>query len=526
MEAPERHRRLPALKLLVLLLGWASALLPNLCGALNCALPEPQLVGVQNASAVELPVDIVLTTFSHRLNAASGDLVFVATRNARDMPWNQKITIKTPCRYRILAMISALSSVCSRTDFFIFDGYLPAGTNMNTQVTPELQCLMKPELHLLVFWSAMPNDQFSRLHHVVAALSDVVSYPKADYHVRLHGVFRADPGEGKIDENWYQAFYGDTYYGLYFGTSDKVDMVHVKGDGAFHVALVEDLCPRYAYDLERGMVLNANMFALKNILREQSPQWYQVHTTQTLQESDADYKFLFGGTAKEILRPLQLDKLWSTAQQYREPRVDNGLYALAWRRVFIPADAMEPLGAMMQSEWYRFELDVPEIHAELTPGMLDPDPTSSQENILRAAFLGSSRLPLLAHLPTDSRWYKGMLELKHVKAFRVLKENSWGRQLPPCTTVADAAAILSSESSGPEDSSVRDHVRQLQHRLDHFNHTIIVVGASVDGPFTIWDGNHRAIALALAQPDNHLLLVYMGVSPRFASPHRGSLYCP
>ncbi|KAE9136272.1 hypothetical protein PF007_g2252 [Phytophthora fragariae] len=415
-----------------------------------------------------------------RAAASSGDLVFVATRNARDMPWNQKITIKTPGRYRILAMISALSSACSRTDFFIFDGYLPAGTNMNTQVTPELQCLMKPELHLLVFWSAMPNDQFSRLHHVVAALSDVVSYPKADYHVRLHGVFRADPGEGKIDENWRRSL----------------------SCGA------------------RGR------FVSQNILREQSPQWYRVHTTQTLQESDADYKFLFGGTAKEIFRPLQLDKLWSTAQQYREPRVDNGLYALAWRRVFIPVDAMEPLGAMMQSEWYRFELDVLEIHAELTPGMLDPDPTSSQENILRAAFLGSSRLPLLAHLPTDSRWYKGMLELKQVKAFRVLKENSWGRQLPPCTTVADAAAILSSESSGPEDSSVRDHVRQLQHRLDHFNHTIIVVGPSVDGPFTIWDGNHRAIALALTQADSHLLLVYMGVSPRFASPHRGSLYCP
>lgn len=64
------------------------------------------------------------------------------------------------------------------------------------------------------------------------------------------------------------------------------------------MALVEDLCPQYAYDLERGMILNTNMFALKNILRELSPQWYQVHTTQTQQESDADYKFLFGGTAR------------------------------------------------------------------------------------------------------------------------------------------------------------------------------------------------------------------------------------
>lgn len=127
------------------------------------------------------------------------------------------------------------------------------------------------------------------------------------------------------------------------------------------MALVEDLCPQYAYDLERGMILNTNMFALKNILRELSPQWYQVHTTQTQQESDADYKFLFGGTAREIVRSLQLDKLWSAAE-YREPRVDNGVYVLPWRRIFIPVDAMETLGAMMQSEWHRFELDVPEIH--------------------------------------------------------------------------------------------------------------------------------------------------------------------
>lgn len=105
---------------------------------------------------------------------------------------------------------------------------------MNTQLEPtELQCVKTPELHLIIFWSAMPNAQFSRLHRVLAALSDVVSYPEADYHIRLHGVFRADPGVEKIDESWYQAFYGSTYYGLYFGTPEKVDMVHVKGNGAF-----------------------------------------------------------------------------------------------------------------------------------------------------------------------------------------------------------------------------------------------------------------------------------------------------
>ncbi|GMF16907.1 unnamed protein product [Phytophthora fragariaefolia] len=405
-------------------------------------------------------------------------------------------------------MISALSSACSRTDFFIFDGYLPTKSNTSTKVeAPELQSLVTPELHLLIFWSALQANELSRLHHVVAALSEVVNYPEAGYHVQLRGVFRVDPGVGqKIDESWYQAFYGDTYYGLYFGTSDKVDMEYVKGGGAFHVLLVEDLCPKYAYDLKRDMILNTNMFALKNLLRKQSPQWYQVHTTQTLQESNADYKFLFGGTALEVFRSLQLDKFWLTAA-YRKSQVVNSVYNLAWKRIFIPVDSMEMLGAMMQSEWYRFELDVPEIHVRAAISMSVNLRTFDEVLLFAAGRIDSGRLPLLAHLPGDSRWYKGMLELKHVKAFRVLKENGWGQQLPPCSTVEEAAAILSSKGSTmSNDSSLRDHVRQLQHRLDHFNHTMVVVGASVKGPFTIWDGNHRAIALALTQQENHLLL--------------------
>uniref|UniRef100_H3HAV4 Vacuolar protein sorting-associated protein 54 C-terminal domain-containing protein n=1 Tax=Phytophthora ramorum TaxID=164328 RepID=H3HAV4_PHYRM len=405
MEASERHQlRWSSSTLLVLFCCIAASL--RLSAALNCALPQPQLAGVQNATAVQLPVDIVLTTNYH---------------HDRD----QTITIDSPGRHRI-----PLDSVCSRTDFFVFDGYLPRDSDIKAEAeSSELECLMHSELHLLIFWSAMPDDHLSRLLRVVAALSDVVSYPEANYHVRLRGVFRADP----------------------------VDMVHVKGDGGFHVALVEDLCPRYAYDLNRNMVLNTNMFALKNLLRGQSPQWYQVHATQTHQESNADYKFLFGKTGTEVFESLHLDKRWSAAES-QNLHVDDGAYILPWRRVFIPVDAMEMLGAMMQSEWYRFELDVPEIHAELTPGMLDPDPTSSQENIHRAAFLGSSRLPLLAHLPADSQWYKAMLELGHVKAFRVLKENTWGQQLPPCSTVGEAAVLLSSQDLAmSEQGSLRDH---------------------------------------------------------------------
>ncbi|ETP19196.1 hypothetical protein F441_06741 [Phytophthora nicotianae CJ01A1] len=528
METMDRHSeqhpgRIPALKARLLLLWWVASLL-RLCGAVNCALPQPHLLGVQNATAVPLPVIVQLTTTT--TPTASNRLNFVAIHNARNMPWEEKIIIDTPGRHRILAVVAMPGSPCSRTDFFVFDGYLPLDTNANAKLEhPGIECPMVPELHLLILWSAMPDGEVSRNLQAIAALSDIANYPEGDYHVRVHRVFRADPGvERRIDESWYKRFYGDTYYGLYFGTSNKVDMVHVKGDGAFHVAVVEDLCPKYAYDLKRGMVLNTNMFALKNLLREESSQWYQVHSTQTRQESDADYMFLFGETGRQIFRSLRLEKQW-TATQNEDLRIDDSVYILPWSRVFLAIDAMEMLGVMMQSEWYRFKLDVPEIHAELTPGMLDPNPTSSHENIHRAAFLGSSRLPLLAHLPTDSLWYKGKLEMKRVREFRVLKENSWRQHLPPCSTVGEAVTILSSQDAAVE-GSLLDHVRQLQHRVDHFNHTIIVVGTSVDGPFTIWDGNHRAIALALTQPDSHMLLVYMGISPRFASPHRGSFYCP
>jgi hypothetical protein len=257
-------------------------------------------------------------------------------------------------------VVASPSSPCSRTDFFAIDGYFPGEL---PSYDAESGCLATTELHLLIMWSAMPAEEVSRLLRAVAALSDIVSYPEADFHVRLLGVLRVDPGFGHLfDESWFQAFYGDTYYGLYFRALGRVDMGHVKGSGAFHVALLEDLCPKYAYDLKRGMVLNTNMLALKNLLREHSTQWYQVHTTQTREESDAQYSFLFGEPGKEIFQSLRLETLWSAGKSAASLPVDDGVYILPWRRIFIPVDAMEMIGAMMQSEWYRFELDVPEIH--------------------------------------------------------------------------------------------------------------------------------------------------------------------
>ncbi|RLN70929.1 hypothetical protein BBJ28_00011870 [Nothophytophthora sp. Chile5] len=231
----------------------------------------------------------------------------------------------------------------------------------------------------------MGDDQTSQHLRLLATLSDVVNYPEADYHLQLRAIFRVDPGERhRFNEDWYRDFYGETYYGLYFGSPQKVDMVDVKGDGAFHVALLEDLCPKYAFDLERNMVLNTNTFAVKKLLRQHSPRWFQVHATQTQQESDADYRHLFGSSGREAFRKLQLSKRQSIVEQHGL-QVDQAIYVLPWRRIFIPVDAMETLGVIMQSEWYRFELDVAELH---TGGAKKPSAFLSPQGLLKRGWSG------------------------------------------------------------------------------------------------------------------------------------------
>ena len=135
--------------------------------------------------------------------------------------------------------------------------------------------------------------------------------------------------------------------------------------------------------------------------------------------------------------------------------------------------------------------------------------------------------------------------------FRVLRENAWSDEVASCARVADAWTAMRQRlslhrarererertASAPERknqtrASLGRHTAQVlsMMRAAHLlPRMLVVLAADAQGPFTIWDGNHRAVALHAAAAESpgrrFPVQVLLGVSRRFLSPHRGSFYC-
>lgn len=159
------------------------------------------------------------------------------------------------------------------------------------------------------------------------------------------------------------------------------------------------------------------------------------------------------------------------------------------------------------------------------------------DTIHRAAFLGVMHIALIVHIPADTKWYSGVVDLDHLASFRVINENSWQQGSFQCLPIREAAARMNSSQAGEcslncsiplqFQSSHAARVHQLEAFADQLlEKPIIAVSASLAGPFTILDGNHRAIALTWAQRPDVRVPVFIGISRKFNAPHEGSFYCP
>ena len=88
----------------------------------------------------------------------------------------------------------------------------------------------------------------------------------------------------------------------------------------------------------------------------------------------------------------------------------------------LPGGAHTAVAAMLQSEWHRFHLDDPAARDRLTETVVSGGPemmsTSDTANVLRAALLGVSRLPVLLHLPADTAWFETYIGADEVANLR------------------------------------------------------------------------------------------------------------
>jgi hypothetical protein len=419
------------------------------------------------------------------------------------------------------------------------------------------------EVHSLVVWSVVPEAIFRAM----------VAYLKGRDDLIVQGVFAVGDGAGAgdgrgghgdreqtkgsskgglLDEEWYRAFYGKTYYDIFMpppegGDSVKVPMTEHKGVNGMRVLLLQDLWPIYEKRDGKGSV-NRRMYELKRQLRQWTPGRFHVHASQTAAEAHADLSFLFG--SPEGPRPLVqwLNAVDATGKHTVESKaVVDAVLVRPWGRVavaVITADAV--IAAILQSEFYKYKLDVKELQEEMHRAVVTPDLNNPMENIARAALLGSARLALILHLPFTVQWYfaeeVGVTAAGGVGDFRILKENAWMDEIESCARVADTWVAMRKQIT------LQHRAQQQGQRRPLGNHTskvlgmvksadalprmLVVLATNPDGPYTIWDGNHRGIALFGAATDRvghrgvrSAVRVVLGVSPRFAVAYQGSFFC-
>lgn len=142
------------------------------------------------------------------------------------------------------------------------------------------------------------------------------------------------------------------------------------------------------------------------------------------------------------------------------------------------------------------------------------------------AKIASKKIPLRTDIinenfPRDAKWYKAQIEehdikemfLISVEDFRELSQGTW--------TLSSSCEKYSTDYY---DKNHTPRFERLKEIKDTFDTQLILVSDTTSGPFTIIDGNHRAVLLQL---ERRLVgtNVFIGVHPKFREfDHAGMTY--
>ena len=127
---------------------------------------------------------------------------------------------------------------------------------------------------------------------------------------------------------------------------------------------------------------------------------------------------------------------------------------------------------------------------------------------------------LHADFPQDAVWYRAQIEARDILRLFMISVHDFGPISCNTWLLATAAQNYAQGFKDP------DHTLRIQKLLarESFDPRLIVVADSLDGPYTIIDGNHRAIILA---ERNQLIgqECFLGIHPRIRQfNHAGMAY--
>lgn len=211
----------------------------------------------------------------------------------------------------------------------------------------------REEVHMVVLWASVHDRVVENMRRYMEEM-----YTGYSPCLKLVGRWKMAPScRQGFDETWYTRMYGSSYYGIYFdGHDQKVDMVTLKGSGAFHVFVIQDTCAwcHYGEYFDRGYI-HIPMFHLKNNLRSHAAHWYDIHATITLLESQHAFQTLFHESSGfKVLDSVGVSE-----------KTNHLVYSCSMHTTLYQVPIHNVMTAIIQSEFYKYNIDVPAMQVYL-----------------------------------------------------------------------------------------------------------------------------------------------------------------
>jgi hypothetical protein len=141
-----------------------------------------------------------------------------------------------------------------------------------------------PENHIMVLWSKVPHDTMQDIHSLL--ISGVTGLTVVEKRI-ISGRF-----DGRINETFFHQFYSHNPYTIQSADGRQITMSEHKGIGPAVVYLLLDTGPIPMRVPGKGTVSH-NIYTTKHQLRAWLPGKFQLHASQTVDEAQKDWKFLF-----------------------------------------------------------------------------------------------------------------------------------------------------------------------------------------------------------------------------------------
>ena len=149
----------------------------------------------------------------------------------------------------------------------------------------------------------------------------------------------------------------------------------------------------------------------------------------------------------------------------------------------------------LKAEWYKDGFNpVREKYNEI---VVNGDLTNGEQNRMRKWLLRKARFIIFQGIPSDTVWSLCEIDADQFCELRIIREINWENTFRPAKKLKDVAVkIQAGITDSRIDLGLIEKIKQNIGKHD-FEEKIICISSGLDGPFTLIEGNHRAVAFQL-----------------------------